>query len=330
MRIFTRLLSILSFLKLSAVLAFLEQASFEGYDGYKVHYGKMVPSNPCEHVIVLPGRGASYTELNFFLKKLYDRNIAVYMADPRGTGGNTRLVEKSNAQHIQTFDDYILDLKSFIVHLNLKNPVHLLGASHGGHVALRTAIDCQEGLSGYIASVTTLCPMVEFYTSFLPLSFAKGVADTAWLFGFGKSYAFTKGDTTLQAYCESLNNGFEVDNLKIQEARKSLEKDLTSLVGGPTFEWVSAAIFSVRELQKTIQKLNVKSFMVICENDSMINTKSQKILYDHIPSKKKLYTYKAPHDFFYAKEDVLNNFLKKWLDFIKPDEVELEDRAGVK
>jgi acylglycerol lipase len=99
-------------------------------------------------VIIIPGFNSHSGYYEWTANQLTDQNLAVYAIDLRGRG-------KSDGErfYVQTFEDYVNDVKLFVEIVKEKEPglpVFMLGHSAGGVVACVYTLDNQQGLAGFI------------------------------------------------------------------------------------------------------------------------------------------------------------------------------------
>src|SRR5262249_17115968 len=99
-------------------------------------------------VVFVQGRGTFLEFYEILIVPLLERGLDVWMYDLSGQGGSSRLVNSERhdpetvqcMQHVDTFDQYIDDLNSFVEDIvvpNSSDKLLLGGYSTGGHVALR-------------------------------------------------------------------------------------------------------------------------------------------------------------------------------------------------
>lgn len=129
-----------------------------------------------------------YSELYFNLNK---SGYSVYILDNRGQGLSSRLSPNPLMVHVETYADYVSDLKQFMDRVVLKNnPKKLFMWTHsmGGLIGSLYASQYSWDLDGLILS----SPLLQVNTGSVPESVAYQLA--SW--GGAKSYIATHGDTT--------------------------------------------------------------------------------------------------------------------------------------
>ncbi|MDD3852956.1 MAG: lysophospholipase [Syntrophomonadaceae bacterium] len=137
----------------------IKEGSFNGVDNITLHYKRweVEPKKAC--IVIAHGIGEHSGRYQNLINYMHGSQVAFYALDHRGHGksGGSR-------GHINSFNDYVQDLKTFIdmIHsLNPSQPVILLGHSMGGVIACHFALNYPQDIAGLILSSAGLKPMVD-------------------------------------------------------------------------------------------------------------------------------------------------------------------------
>lgn len=123
--------------------------TFSNKDGLNIFTQSWRPhGKPRGVIVIVPGFNAHSGYYLWVAKQFVDDGLEVYTLDLHGRG-------KSDGErfYVETFDDYVSDIKLFIQIVKSKEPelpVYLLGHSAGGVVACLYTIDHQNELEGLI------------------------------------------------------------------------------------------------------------------------------------------------------------------------------------
>ncbi|MGI5880460.1 MAG: lysophospholipase [Syntrophomonadaceae bacterium] len=134
----------------------ITEGSFIGVDNIVLHYRswEVEPQKGC--VVIAHGIGEHSGRYNNLINYMDGCQVGFYSPDHRGHGKS-----EGSRGHINSFNDYVNDLKTFIdmVHsLNPSQPVILLGHSMGGVIACQFALAWPQDIDGLILSSAGLKP----------------------------------------------------------------------------------------------------------------------------------------------------------------------------
>jgi len=137
----------------------LKEGSLNGVDNITLHYKSwdVEPKKGC--VVIAHGVGEHSGRYNNLINYMDGCQVAIYAPDHRGHGrsGGSR-------GHINSFNEYVNDLKTFIDmvrRLNPSQPIILLGHSMGGVIACHFALTYPQDIDGLILSSAGLKPGVD-------------------------------------------------------------------------------------------------------------------------------------------------------------------------
>ena len=113
-------------------------------DGVRIRIGLWTPEGSTKGTVLLfPGRTEYIEKYGRAAKDFAKRGYATLAIDWRGQGLADRLLDDTMSGHVHIFTDYQKDVDAVVQaldHLDLPQPLHLLGHSMGGCIGLRAAI----------------------------------------------------------------------------------------------------------------------------------------------------------------------------------------------
>ena len=141
---------------------------FTSFDNTKMYYEFFKVANPLASIVIVHG----YTE---FTKKYYELSwylmnmgYNIFLYDVRGHGYSHRYNDDMELTHVDKYEDYVLDLDSYINKIVVPNsnkiPLFLFGHSMGGTIAQMYISGCENAIEKTILSA----PMIYPYTPPLP------------------------------------------------------------------------------------------------------------------------------------------------------------------
>jgi alpha-beta hydrolase superfamily lysophospholipase len=130
------------------------EGTFNGKGNVQIAYKGWAAEKPKGVVVIVHGLGEHSGRYNHIIDALSGKKISFFALDLRGHGKS-----QGERGHIDTFLDYIFDLKIFMnmvreAHSDL--PIVMLGHSLGGSVACRYALTYQNDLKGLALSAPSL------------------------------------------------------------------------------------------------------------------------------------------------------------------------------
>jgi len=133
--------------------------TFIGKGGIEIFFQQWEVANPKAILVIIHGLGEHSGRYGNLIDALQNRGIAIYGLDHRGFGRSG-----GKRGHVDSFMDYIYDMKIFVNMLKDKHPnkpVIMLGHSMGGVLALKYALTHAEDLDALILSSPGLVPAIK-------------------------------------------------------------------------------------------------------------------------------------------------------------------------
>ena len=133
--------------------------TFIGKGGIEIFFQQWEVANPKAILVIIHGLGEHSGRYGNLIDALQNKGIAIYGLDHRGFGRSG-----GKRGHVDSFMDYIYDMKIFVNMLKDKHPnkpVIMLGHSMGGVLALKYALTHAEDLDALILSSPGLVPAIK-------------------------------------------------------------------------------------------------------------------------------------------------------------------------
>ncbi|BBF93565.1 alpha/beta fold hydrolase [Blastochloris tepida] len=241
-------------------------------DGVGLRFARFAP-------IVTPRRGtvclftgrAEQIEKYFeTVENLRQRGFAVAMLDWRGQGGSDRLLKNPRKGFVRSFDDYELDIETFVrevVYPDCPPPFFALAHSMGGTILIRAA---KRGRRWFERTVA-VSPMIQIRLKRGRL--ARGAAQFFRSAGLGGLYV-PGGKPT-----DMLSRPFEVNRLTSDAARYARNAEIARTyprlgLGSPTIAWVDAAFRVTEEFADPAYPSSLRHplLLVSAGNDQIVAT----------------------------------------------------------
>lgn len=131
-----------------------DKGSFEGVGGVKIHFQFFKPKKYKGVIIYIHDMGEHSSRYLYTIEHFIDKGFAFYGLDHRGHG-----VSEGKRGHINSMDDYINDLWTFINIVKKRerdNKIFILGQSMGGLIGIRFVEEHPGLVDGVIVTSSAL------------------------------------------------------------------------------------------------------------------------------------------------------------------------------
>lgn len=215
-------------------------------DGLAIRYARTTSHGPHGTAVLLQGRNESIEKYFETMADLEGLGFDSVTMDWRGQGGSGRLLRKSQAGHITSFEAYVGDLDQFfhdVVLPDCKPPYSILAHSMGSLIALLAS----PRLTNRVKRMVFLAPLIELNEP-MGQNRIRMIA-TAWcLLGLGSRHLPGTRDRGKLL-------GFAGNQATHDERRFARNMELARVhpeltVSGPSAAWVRAACNAMRQIRR--------------------------------------------------------------------------------
>jgi lysophospholipase len=215
-------------------------------DGVRVRVGHWPVANAKGTVLIFPGRTEYVEKHGRTALDFGKRGYACAAIDWRGQGLADRLLENHAVGHVDSFEDYQLDVKAMLDHvksLGLPEPYHMLGHSMSGCIGLRALY---EGLP--VKSAVFSAPMWGIKMSAALRPIAWGLSSVSKPLGFSGLLAPGQQAETYVLRATVEDNALTSDASSFDLLQQQLISHPELALGGPSLHWLNE---SLREMRVT-------------------------------------------------------------------------------
>jgi len=242
-------------------------------DGLTLRFARWAPPPRRRGTVCLFTGRAEFIEKYFeTVRDLRTRGFAVAMIDWRGQGLSERMLSNPLRGYVRSFDDYGVDLATFIHEVVLPDcppPVFALAHSMGASILLRAAY---QGHSWFDRMVL-LAPMIG-----LPGAVRRSLATRLTVramrvLGLGAAYV-PGGDASVMMQRPFLGNLLTSDPVRYARNAAILEAEPRLAIGWPTVGWTDAAFKVMRELSEPsyASKIRQPILIIAAGLDAIVST----------------------------------------------------------
>ncbi|MGB0935126.1 MAG: alpha/beta hydrolase [Alphaproteobacteria bacterium] len=284
-------------------------------DGLKLRYGVFKCSGKSKgNVLLLLGLSEFIEECAENIHDLLDRGYNVYTFEWRGQGLSDRHVDEAWKIHLESFDEYLIDLNSFLDQVfptKSKLPAIMIGQCLGGHVGLRYLQENQSIFSRaiFLAPFVKSCLPVWVQHLINPLV-------SAWVsLGHGKNVVFTEGMGKKSMFSE-LRSQYTSCRLRLKRYIRLVRQKPELLNQVKTYSYIKAFFKSQLMLldRKRLEAINTPVLIVSAEKEYFTDKYAQKQTAKLLPKGQYLELDDSLHDILYERDEIRDTF---WLAMTK-------------
>jgi lysophospholipase len=241
-------------------------------DGVLLRYARWAPPPGRKGTVCIFQGRTEFIEKYFeVVRDLRVRGFAVATLDWRGQGLSQRLTRDPRKGHVRDFDDYLIDLETFMKEVVLPDcppPYFALGHSMGASVLILGA----AGGHRWFERLVLIAPMIGLRERPV-FGYAAIMARIMRLAGFGRAY-IPGGIGTPMAIRPFVGNIVTSDPVRHARTSAILEAEPAFGVGSPTVSWAHAAFKMMSELADPSfpSRLRQPMLLLACGRDYLVST----------------------------------------------------------
>lgn len=292
-------------------------------DGVRLRFAVWEPvsGQPKGTVCLLQGRTEFIEKYFETIQDFRRRGFVVATFDWRGQGGSERLISDPLLGHVDSFNEYWLDLKSFHADVLLPDcrpPFYMVAHSMGGLIGL-DALTRDRMMFDRAMLCAPMIGVPDASLAGVPLSPGAVIflGSMMKFFGLGRMPQGRKSD--LPPSAEGFpGNGITSDFNRYMRAVDIITADESLKLGSPTYSWVTAAFRAMEKVKsdKFPQKINVPVLIVAAALDEIVSTPTIEFLASQLRTGYHTIIANARHEMWMENEKIRNQMLAAFDAFI--------------
>lgn len=293
----------------------LEKDVFKGVDNVAIACAWTIPPKAHSAVILINGRVETYLKYQELISDLYNYGFAVFTLDHRGQGLSGRMLEETQKGFVNTFDDYVTDILTFverIVYLKWQGRLFALCHSMGGAIGALTML-----AEPSLFDKAVLCSPMFGIRPALPSWMS------SWLLGAGRYKAKVKKQQADYFFGQRayLAHPFALNRLTHSEPRYqamlTLYADQPDLrLGGVTTEWLAAALAAMDKIEKEARYISTPTLVFSSGKDLIIDNKRQERVARQFQQAEYVLVNGAYHELLCEADEYRNPVIKQTIEFL--------------
>jgi lysophospholipase len=298
------------------VLPFYRSAhfgAFSGVGGLKIRYAAFSQKKSSGALILLPGKSETYlkyAELFFDLREL---PLSLYGMDHRGMGFSERMLPDRLKVHVERFDDYLEDVRTFVqevVETDAQERLFVLGHSTG---ALIAALYLQRFPQTFQAGI--LCsPLFGLKMGPLPGFLLRLLARRIDRPGRHEQYAPGQRELKRPSFrSNTITHSYPRWSLWEQEIIPTTE---AIRLGGVTNHWIRESLLAGRRAVLGAGKIAVPLLLLQAEQDAITAAAPQERFCALAPRCRRLRLMGARHEILIERDDIRSGAIARIKEFL--------------
>jgi lysophospholipase len=272
-------------------------------DRKKIRYA-LWPKGDRGLIIFLNGRNEYIEKYNDAYARFQTLGYAVVTLDWRSQGLSERPSWNKNLGHVETFQEYQLDLFAVLNEISVQRVNGkriLVGHSTGACIGLRAVLDNNFNISGAIF----LSPFWGFGNGFgtpLMIKFLTLIIKTFAAMGLGRISSGPQKKKPYVTTKTAQNNSLTSDSKQLTRLQKIASLDPRLNIGPPSFSWLTAAIYEIKKLQME-KRLEVSSMVLIGAEDTIVSQQAARTQLSEDPQSNFQIYDNARHELLIEKDE---------------------------
>lgn len=244
------------------------------------------------------------------------RGFAVATFDWRGQGGSDRLIGNRTLGHVDRFEDYWTDLRSFHGDILLPDcppPYYLVGHSMGGLAALYAGINDRMMFDRVFLSA----PMLALDRQPLSMAGMARLAETLSFLGLGRLPIARKADKPM-SYDGFEGNPLTGDLSRYKRMVDVIGADPTLAIGAPTIRWIASAMGAMAEAGRDDfpARMRIPLLMLAAARDEVVSPSAIEQLGLRMRTGRHLVIAGARHELFMETDTIRGQVLAAFDAFV--------------
>lgn len=220
---------------------------------------------------LFPGR-AEYIEKYFeTVQEMRARGFAAATLDWRGQGGSQRLLSNPRKGHVKSFDDYVVDLQTFMQQVVLPDcppPYYVLAHSMGALVLFLA----EPQLRSYFERMVFISPLFGLGDMYQPVGAARAATRLLASLGFRKTFPPGEGNTLID-FQPFIGNALTSDPVRFSRNGDVIRKSPHLALGSPTIGWIHALFKAMEKVGDATYspRIAVPIMMIAAGGDKVVS-----------------------------------------------------------
>ncbi len=294
------------------IIPFLSHCKESGYSRKGLFYSIYRAENMKGFVTLSHGFSEGMYKYREFIYYLVKSDFTVLIFEHRGHGRSVRSCEDETLIHIDSYTQYIEDLKSLteevVIPERQNKPAFLYGHSMGGCIAALFA----ERYPEYYSKIILSSPMLGIKMPYhIPHSLARFLSGIIRRMGKG-CMGIPGMDNDEEAFEDSCSTSW----VRWNYANKLRRDNILLRTYQPTFGWLNASLRASAEAVKNKRNNTKPTLLFISDNDSMVEEKKELEFAKGMQNTEVVKIKNTKHEILSSPADILQGYIDQILLFL--------------
>lgn len=251
--------------------------SFNGVDDVTIVYRALLHSDSNKAVVIASGRTETFEQYREVAYNFYQHGYSVYIHDHRGQGYSGRLTDDPEKGHVDDFNDYVTDLKTFydsVIAPQQHSLLFLLAHSMGGAIS---SLYLQHYPDDFHAAALS-APMHEVDTGAFGASaciIAKSAEAVGRVFSSQSGYLVTQKSYRPEPFKPNDHTSLTHSRARYEFKEQLMADNPQLRLGGITNRWLIEACKAKNQIIEHIDRIKVPVLLLQAELDQVVTARGQ-------------------------------------------------------
>lgn len=245
--------------KITPLLQAFHHGKFTGQKNISIHYATFIPTPEASRcLVILPGRSEA---LEKYAEVVYDLSTGplageykYFLMDHRGQGSSGRMLADTEKGHVDSFNNYVLDLKQFmdtVVKDENCSETNLVAHSLGAGIATKFL----QTYPDYFDRAALSSPMLKILTAPYAYTVARAIVIANMAAGRGKY--FGPGQMAFNPVRDFEKNTFTTSPERYEMAMDIFDIYPQTRLGGVTNQWLNEVMSATVSIRAHYSKITI-------------------------------------------------------------------------
>ena len=289
-----------------------EKGTIIGQEGALLSYRIFPAEHEIGSIVISSGRTESHAKYAELMLDLHLAGYSVFIVDHRGQGFSSRLLADPEISYVEQFENYVLDLKSFVetvVKPRHPTKLYILAHSMGGAIASMYV----ERYPDDFRALAMSSPMLQVDTGKYPETIAYLLSKTSCQLGAARKYAVGQKGYSSVPYKNNVLTHSYARYQALTFENEAMHPEIH--MGGASYRWVQHAIEATHQIYQDAARVQIPVLLFQAGRDQIVKPNGQTLFCERALHCIRVRLPESNHEVFMEVDAIREPVLKKTLQF---------------